>query len=134
MRLQAQTESIPFSLTDEYHVSVFEGGTLPGGPVLQLNECGWVDASGTNDRYGLQAAYRSAAQTSNPWLLECQLLPSTHVILAHAANAHFPPDVSGAAAANAMDLAVRVSAGSMASVAPPQIDGTNTDWPSLSGT
>jgi hypothetical protein len=58
MRLQAQNENIPFSLTDEDHVSVFEDGTLPGGPVLQLNECGWGDASGTNDRYGLTADLR----------------------------------------------------------------------------
>jgi hypothetical protein len=56
MRLQAHTESMSFSLSGEDHVSVREKGTLPEGPVLQLSEYGWGDASEANDRFGLLAA------------------------------------------------------------------------------
>ncbi len=58
MRLQAHTASLPFSLTGDDNVSVHEEGTLPGGPVLQLSERDWRDASETNDHYGFKAVIR----------------------------------------------------------------------------
>ncbi len=47
--------------------------------------------SGVFRQNRLQAAFRTAAQTPDPWLLECQLTSSKHGNLAPAANAHFPP-------------------------------------------